>query len=169
METIEVLLRYKIQVKMQVIMNTILVMRTNVSVTESGNGAGSTSANITHTYTSAGSYTMTVQSSGTPDITAQTDTDTINFTAEDPPAAPSGLSSQTLSLNTAYQGNSPKLAHGFEDNTGSESSPSAGDALTSSSKRRYATTTSISTQTVNNVYSDDTGTLTANCDSRRRC
>ncbi len=134
----------------------------NVSVTESGNGAGSTSANITHTYTSAGSYTMTVQSTGTPDITAQTDTDTINFTAEDPPAAPSGLSSQTLSLNTAYQGNSPKLAHGFEDNTGSESSPSAGDALTSSSKRRYATTTSISTQTVNNVYRSDTGTLTAN-------
>ena len=44
----------------------------NVSVTESGNGAGSTSANITHTYTSAGSYTMTVQSTGTPDITAQT-------------------------------------------------------------------------------------------------
>ena len=136
----------------------------NVTVTEASNGAGSVAgANITHDYSSAstGSKTVTMQASGTPDITAQTDNATVTVVVEDVPSAPAGLSSQSLTLSTVYQGNAPKLAHGFEDNTGSETSPSAGDSLITSTARRYSTTTSIQTAVVDDVYRSDQGTLTA--------
>ena len=87
---------------------------TNVTVTEASNGAGSVAgANITHDYSSAstGNKTLTMTASGTPDITAQTDSDSVTVKVEDVPSAPAGVSSKTLSLSTSSnEGSSTKLA-----------------------------------------------------------
>ena len=132
------------------------------SVTEDGVSAGSIGATIDHDYTgeTIANHTLTFTASGTPDLTAQTDTDTsIVFQLNSVPAAPSGLSAFTLTLADAYQGTSPKLCAGFTDN--SATSPlTAGTALTTTTARRYTSGT-IDTNAVNNANGGLSGTLTA--------
>ena len=138
----------------------------NVTVTESSNGAGSVAgANITHDYSSAstGSKTLTITASGTPDITAQTDSDSVTVVVEDVPSAPAGVSSKTLSLSTSSnEGSSTKLASGAIDTI--SSGLSAGDSLNTSTVRRYDSTTSVSTNTIDNAYNSSTGTVSARVD-----
>ena len=131
------------------------------SITEDGSSPGTIGATIDHDYTgqATGNYTVQLTANGTPDITAQTDSESLTFQLNSVPSAPNGLSSFSLSLSDSYQGTSPKLAAGFTDN--SDSNPlSAGDSLTSSTARRYTSGT-IDTNTVNNVYDGLSGTLTA--------
>jgi len=139
---------------------------TNVTVTESSNGAGSVAgANITHDYSSAstGSKTLTMTASGTPDITAQTDSDSVTVVVEDVPSAPAGVSSKTLSLSTSSnEGSSTKLASGAIDTI--SSGLSAGDSLNTSTVRRYDSTTSVSTNTIDDAYNSSTGTVSARVD-----
>jgi hypothetical protein len=131
------------------------------TVNESGSPAGSvTGANITHDYNSAsaGNYTLAFSTSGTPDITAQTDTDSETIVVKSVPTAPGGLSSKSLSWSTNYdQGG--RLASGATNNMGS-TPPSAGDSLQSSTLRRYESG-SVSTSSVSNAYNSATGTLSA--------
>jgi len=132
------------------------------AVLESGSGDGSTANAITHDYTgqSAGNYNVSFTATGTPDITAQTDTDTsITFQLNAVPSAPSNLSAFTITLADSYQGTSPKLTAGFTDNSGANEL-SAGDALTSSTARRYTSGT-IDTSVVNNAYNGLSGNLSA--------
>ena len=135
----------------------------NDNVTEDGSSAGSIAATIDHDYsgeTAGGTnYTVDFTASGTPDLTAQSDSESLTFTLHAVPSAPSGLSSASLTLADSHQGTSPKLAAGFTDN--SDSNPlSAGDSLTTSTARRYTSGT-IDTNVVNNVYDGLSGTLTA--------
>jgi hypothetical protein len=135
---------------------------TNDTPTEDGSSAGSIGATLDHDFAGqpAGSYNLTFTANGTPDLTAQTDTDTgITFVMNATPAAPSNLSAFTLTLADAFQGTNPKLAASFDDN--SATTPiSAGTALTSTTARRYTSGT-IDTQVVNNAYDGGAGTLTA--------
>ena len=135
----------------------------NVNVTEASSGAGSVAgANITHDYSNAstGSKTLTMTASGTPDITAQTDSDSVTVVVEDVPTAPAGVSSKTLSLSTSSnQGSTTKLASGATDNVAS--GISAGDGLNTSTVRRYDSTTSISTNAISDAYRSDSGTVSA--------
>jgi hypothetical protein len=133
------------------------------TVTEDGSSAGTVAATIDHDYsgeTAGGTnYTLTFTANGTPDITAQTDSETLVFQLNDVPAAPDGLSSKTIALADAYQGTSPKLAAGFTDN--SDTSPlSAGASLATTTARRYTSGT-INTTVANNTYDGTTGTLSA--------
>jgi len=138
----------------------------DTAVLESGAGAGSVAGgNITHSYLGEAntSYTLTMTASGTPDITAQTDTDTVTFTLRAVPSAPAGVSSKTLHLAT--NGNhtaSSKLASGAIDNAGS--GLSAGTALSTDTARRYDTTTSISTDLISDAYNSYNGNVTAYID-----
>lgn len=135
---------------------------TNDTPSEDGSSDGSIGNLIEHDFSgqSAGSYNLTFDANGTPDITAQTDQDTgITFVMNATPSAPSNLSTFTLTLADAYQGTNPKLCASFTDN--SDSNPlSAGAALTSTTARRYTSGT-IDTQVVNNSYNGGAGTLTA--------
>ena len=132
-----------------------------VTVTEASSGAGSVGgANITHDYSSAttGSKTITMTASGTPDITAQTDSDTETVVVEAVPSAPNGVNSKSLSLSTSSQDTS-KLASGAQDATGG--GISAGTSLNSSTARRYDSTTSVSTDVISDAYNSATGTASA--------
>ena len=135
---------------------------TNDTPSEDGVSAGSIGATIDHNFSgqSVGSYNLTFDANGTPDITAQTDQDTgITFEMNATPSAPSNLSTFSLTLADSYQGTNPKLCASFTDN--SDSNPlSAGAALTSTTARRYTSGT-IDTQVVNNSYNGAAGTLTA--------
>ena len=139
---------------------------TNVTVTEASSGAGSVAgANITHDYSSAstGSKTVTMTASGTPDITAQTDSDSVTVVVEDVPSAPAGLSSKPLTWSTAYDLGG-ELASGATNNTGT-TPPGAGTSLDQSTIRRYGSDVSvIQTNTVNNVYDSSAGTLSVSVD-----
>lgn len=109
-----------------------------------------------------GTYNLTFTASGTPDITAQTDTDnSINVQVHDVPTMPGSnhLSNKTLSLSDSYQGSSPKLASGFTDNS-STNPLNAGDSLMTSTARRYSSGT-IDTNVVQNAYAGETGIVTA--------
>jgi len=132
------------------------------SVTEDGSSAGSIAATIDHSYISAstGNYNLSFTANGTPDISAQTDTDTgITFTLNAVPSAPSNLSAFSITLSDSAQGTNPKLTAGFTDN--SDSNPlSAGASLSTTTARRYTSGT-IDTSTVNNAYNGVDGTLTA--------
>ena len=135
---------------------------TNDTVTEDGSSPGSIGATLDHDFTgvSTGNYTLNFTANGTPDLTAQTDSETLTFQVNAVPSAPSGLSTFSLTLLDNYQGSSPKLAAGFTDS--SATSPlSAGDNLTTSTARRYVTTGTIDTNLVNNAYDGVAGTLTA--------
>ena len=131
-------------------------------VTEDGVSAGSIGATITHDYSgeSIANHLLTFTANGTPDITAQSDTDTsIIFQLNSVPTAPAGLSSYALTLSNTYQGTNPRLCALFTDN--SDTSPlTAGDALTTTTARRYVSGT-INTNTVNNVNGGYNGTLSA--------
>jgi hypothetical protein len=132
----------------------------NDNVAESGSPAGSVGgANITHDYSSqnAGSYTLTMTGSGQPDLTVQSDNDTVIFSLENVPAAPTSVSGQSLTLSTSAQDTS-KLAHGATNAVGGIS---AGQSLNATTARRYDSTTSISTNTIDNAWRSDSGTLSA--------
>jgi len=134
----------------------------NVTVTEASSGAGSVAgANITHDYSSAstGSKTVTMTASGTPDLTAQSDSDSFTVVVEDVPAAPAGLSSKSITWNTSAQGTSPKLASGYND--AGSTSLTAGDSLNTSTVIRRDSTVAIDTSTVADAYNSATGTLSA--------
>jgi hypothetical protein len=129
--------------------------------TEDGVSAGSIGATITHDYSgeSIGNHTLLFTANGTPDITAQTSTQSIVFQLNSVPSAPSGLSSKSITLVDNYQGTDPRLAANFTDN--SNSSPlSAGDRLDTTVSRRYTSGT-IDTSVVDNVYNGLSGTLNA--------
>ena len=133
---------------------------TNDSVAESGSPAGSVGgANITHDYLSqtAGSYTLTMTGTGQPDLTVQSDSDTVVFSLENLPAAPTSVSGKSLTLSTSAQDTS-KLAFGATNAVGGIS---AGASLNSSTVRRYDTTTSISTNVIDDAYRSDSGTASA--------
>lgn len=132
------------------------------AVLESVAGDGSTANAITHDYTgqSTGNYNVSFTATGTPDLTLQTDTDTsITFQLNAVPSAPSNLSAFSITLADSYQGTSPKLCAGFTDNSAANEL-SAGDALTSSTARRYTSGT-IDTSVVNNAYNGLSGNLSA--------
>ena len=134
----------------------------NDTVTEDGSSPGSIGATIDHDFTGAsvGNYNLNFTANGTPDITAQSDTDTsLTFQVNAIPSAPNGLSSFSINLADSSQGTSPKLAASFSDS--SQTNPlSAGDSLSTSTARRYTSGT-IDTNVVNNVYDGLSGTLTA--------
>jgi len=134
-----------------------------VTVTEASGSAGSVAgAEITHDYSSAstGSATVTLTASGTPDITAQTDSDSVTVVVEDVPTAPTGLSGQQLTWSTGYdQGG--LLASGATNNTGG-AALSDGASLESAVLRRYGSDAgTLLTNTLNNVYDSSAGTLSA--------
>jgi len=133
----------------------------NDTPTEDGSSAGSIGAVIDHDYTgeSIGNLTLNFTANGTPDITAQTDTDSIVFQLNSPPSAPAGLSSKSITLSDSYQGTLPRLAAGFVDN--SNSNPlSAGADLTTTTARRFTSGT-IDTSVAENAYNGVSGTVTA--------
>ena len=134
-----------------------------VSVAENGSNAGSIGATLTRNFTgtSAGNFTTRFRAYGTPDTFFQDDEETISWTMKAVPSAPANLSTKSLTLNDSAQGTSPKLCHGFTDNTSSASTLNPGTALTSTVARRYSSTTTIDTNTVANAYNGAAGTLTA--------
>ena len=75
------------------------------------------------------------------------------------------LEYHSLTLNDSAQGSSPKLCHGFTDNTSSFTSQSPGDSLSTSTSRRYTSTTTIDTNTASNFitnhYNGTNQTLTS--------
>ena len=131
------------------------------NVTEDGSSPGTIFATLDHDYSgeSIGNKTFTFTANGTPDITAQTDSESLTVQLNSIPAAPDGLSVKSLTLQDSYQGISPALSYGYTDN--SATSPlSAGESLTSTTARRYATGT-IDTNIVTNVYDATTGVVSA--------
>ena len=133
----------------------------NDVVTEDGSSPGSIGATIDHDFTgvSAGNKVLNFTANGTPDITVQADTDSMTFQVNAVPSAPTGLSSESLTLNDSYQGTSPRLASGFTDS--SATNPLVASAsLTTTTARRYVSGT-LDTNLVTNAYNGATGTLTA--------
>lgn len=121
-------------------------------------GAGTPgAANITNSYGSVASFTVALVSSGTPDTIAQSDTETkSNFiTIKANPTAPGALSSKTLSMSSASQGTSPKLAASATDRSGGNI-PAAGSSVT-----RYTSTDPLITNTITDANTSISGTLTA--------
>ena len=125
-------------------------------------GYPGTALDLDFTNETAGSYNLTFTATGTPDITAQSDTDnSITVQVNDVPSMPvsNHLVNKSLTLSDAYQGESPKLAAGFTDN--SQSNPLvAGDDLITTTARRYTSGT-IDTNIIDNAYSGQSGTVTA--------
>ena len=134
-----------------------------VSVAENGSNAGSIGATLTRNFTgtSAGNFTTRFRAYGTPDTFFQDDEETITWTMKAVPSAPENLSAKSLTMSVAAEGTSPKLCHGFTDNTSSADTLSAGTALNSPTARRYTSTSTIDTATVTNAWNGATGTLTA--------
>ena len=135
------------------------------TINESGAPTGSVAgANITYDYgsVSAGSKTLTLSVNGTPDITAQTDTESVTLNLKAVPSAPAGLSSKSLTWNTSYV-DGGRLASGATNNTGG-TAPNAGDSVQTSTFRRFESGT-IRSNTVDNVYNGAAGTLSAGTDS----
>ena len=131
------------------------------NVTENGSSAGSIGAVIDHDYTgeSAGNKTLSLTSTGTPDITAQTDAESLTIALKAVPSAPANLSTKSITLSDAFQGTSPRLAHGFTDNSGSNPLAAAAD-LTTTTARRYTSGT-LDTSVASNAYNGASGTLSA--------
>ena len=134
----------------------------NDVVTEDGSSPGSIGGTLDHDFTgvSTGNKNLSFTANGTPDITAQTDTDTsLTFQVNSIPSAPANLSTKSITLSDSYDGTSPKLAANFTDN--SDSNPlTAGASLTTTTARRYTSGT-IDTSVVDNAYNGLSGTLTA--------
>lgn len=115
-----------------------------------------TGGNLTHTYLSVGSKTVLLDIEGQTGTIPQTDRDTkTNYIIiKSNPAAPGNLSTKTLSMSTASQGTGPLLAAQATDNT-LGNIPAAGTAVT-----RYATGSTLTTNTVTGVNTSLSGTLT---------
>ena len=120
---------------------------------------GLDSVNHDFTGVGAGNYQLDFTVSGTPDITAQTDTANLTFQVNAIPSAPSGLSSKTITLTDTAQGLSPKLAHGFADNSASNPLV-AGASLQTSTARRYTSGT-MDTSIAGNAFNGLSGTVSA--------
>jgi len=140
----------------------------NDTPTEDGSSAGTVGNAITHNYAgeSAGNYNLNLSVSATPDLTAQSDSYTgITFQMNSVPAAPANLSSKSLTLDDSAQGSSPKLCHGFTDNSSSFTSQSPGDSLNTTTSRRYTSTVVIDTNFVSdfitNHYNGTNQTITS--------
>ena len=119
--------------------------------------AGLTSVQHDFTGITPGNYQLDFTASGTPDITAQTDSANLTFQVNAVPSAPSGLSSKTISLTDPAQGIDPKLAHGFTEN--SASAPLvAGASLETTTARRY-TSGNLDTSVASNSYNGLSGTV----------
>ena len=134
---------------------------TDLAIPQDGSTPGSVGATIDHDYTgeSTGNYTVTLTANGTPDLTYQTDTESITYNMKAVPSAPANLSTKTISFSTSSVGTSPKLASGFTDN--STSNPlSAGASLTTSTARRYTSGT-VATTSASNAFNGAAGTLSA--------
>jgi hypothetical protein len=134
-----------------------------VSVAENGSNAGSIGATLTRNFTgtSAGNFTTRFRAYGTPDTIFQDDEETISWAMKAVPSAPANLSTKSLEMSDSAQGTSPKLCHGFTDNTGSADTLSPGNGLNTVLRRRYTSTSTIDTATVTNAWNGATGTLTA--------
>ena len=133
----------------------------DAAINENGSSPGTIGATIDHDYTgeSTGNYTVTLTANGTPDLTYQTDTETVTFALKAVPSAPANLSTKSITLSTSAAGSYPKLASGFTDN--SASNPlSAGADLNTTTARRY-TTGSVATSSATNAYNGAAGTLSA--------
>jgi hypothetical protein len=132
-------------------------------VTEDGASAGSIAATIDKDYTGAsnGNINFRFRAHGTPDTIEQDDEETITWTMKAVPAAPANLSTKSITLADSAQGTSPKLCAGFDDNTSSFTSQTAGDSLNTTTARRYTTTTTIDTSVASNFYNGASGTLSA--------
>ena len=133
----------------------------DTAINENGSSPGTIGATIDHDYTgeSTGNYTVTLTANGTPDLTYQTDTETVTFALKAVPSAPANLSTKSITLSTSAAGSYPKLASGFTDN--SASNPlSAGADLNTTTARRY-TTGSVATSSATNAYNGAAGTLSA--------
>ena len=134
-----------------------------VTVADDGSTAGSVGTALTRNFTgtSAGNFTTRFRAYGTPDTFFQDDEETISWTMKAVPSAPANLSAKSLTMSDSAQGTSPKLCHGFTDNTSSASTLNPGTALSSTTARRYTSTSTIDTATVTNAYNGAAGTLTA--------
>lgn len=134
-----------------------------VNIVEDGSTGGTIGATIDKDFTgtSAGSFTTRFRAHGQPDTIEQDDEETITWTMKAVPSAPANLSTKSLSMSDSAQGTSPKLTAGFTDNTSTFTTLSAGDSLSTSTARRYTTTTTIDTNTVSNFYNGASGTLSA--------
>jgi hypothetical protein len=133
----------------------------DAAINENGSSPGTIGATIDHNYAgeSTGNYTVTLTANGTPDLTYQTDTETVTFVLKAVPSSPANLSTKSITLSTSATGSYPKLASGFSDN--SVSNPlSAGADLNTSTARRY-TSGSVATSSATNAYNGAAGTLTA--------
>ena len=121
------------------------------NVAEDGSTAGVVGQTLDKNYSgqSAGNINFRFRASGTPDTIAQDDEETVTFVMKSTPSAPNGLSSFSLSMNDAAQGTNPHLCAGFDDNTSTADTLTAGDSLESSTARRYTDTTTIDTNVIN--------------------
>lgn len=131
------------------------------TINESGSPAGSVSgANITNDYGSAstGNKTLAFSTNGTPDITAQSDTDSETIVVKDVPAAPASLSAKSLTWSTSYS-EGGKLASGATNNMGT-AAPAQGASLETTTLRRFQSGT-VQSSIASDAYRSDAGTLTA--------
>ena len=126
------------------------------TVVENGSNAGSIGATLSKNFsgTSAGNFTTRFRASGTPDTIFQDDEETIAWQMNSTPTAPQNLSAVGLTLSDSAQGTSPKLCHGFTDNSSSFTSQSAGDSLSTTTARRYTSGT-IDTNTCANFLTNN--------------
>ena len=136
----------------------------NTSVSSGGTGDVG-QARASHTYTAdSGSSVRTITMQQTAHSTADPgevgSTTTDSLKVYDPSiAAPSGLSSKTLTFGESSTGSSPKAAHGFTDNS-SEDTVSAGSSVTRITNASAGSTTDSATLS-SFAYNGDAGTLTA--------
>ena len=136
---------------------------TNDSVAEDGTSAGSIGATIDHDFSGVtpGNYTLDFTTNGTPDITAQTDTDSLIFQVNAIPSAPDGLSAKTITLSGSAQGTEPRLASGFTDNSDTNPLSVGADLNTTTAKRFTGTSGTIDTSIAQNAYDGTAGTVSA--------
>ncbi len=128
-----------------------------------GGGASTSADRLQHTWaqgtnsgTGRDTLTLTLNTHATADPAVIPASGTVTLKVyDDAPTAPDGLSSKTLS-NVSSTGTSPKLAHGFTDNTGG-STIAAGDDV-----NRVTTGTAVAGPITSFAYNGDSGTLTAN-------
>ena len=113
-------------------------------------GAGTSSGTSRDTVT----LTLNNHSTATPGRTPTSATLSLKV-YDDAPSAPNGLSSKTIS-NVSSTGTSPRLAHGFTDNTGGTSLSVGG------SVNRVTSGTATAGPITTFAYNADSGTLTAN-------
>lgn len=128
---------------------------TNSGTLTSGQAGFPLAANITHSYSTTGTKTVSLTTTGTPGTIAQSNTKTLSITIKSNPTAPGALSGKTLSMSTSSIGTTPYLAAGALDNT-SGNIASAGTSVT-----RYTTSTAIITGVITNANTSIAGTLTA--------